>query len=240
MSDDEIAAALSSGAKPAEFQRAIEQLTRRMTSDPGAAKRFHPALIELSREEALPDPQLRLLVVWAMQYDRTESPELREALAAALADRHPLVRFNAATSLARHRDGRARVVLLEMLAPYPVTAPVAGRVTQLLEGGRKPDVGRRLARIEREGGPAEDVAAPFDAQVGQVFVSVDREVAEGERLMNLLPRSLQAQNALAALYLVGTEAELPVIDRYAAGAIEGLSDTVAEQARATAARIRDE
>jgi len=238
MSDEEIEAALVADAEPADFQHAIEHLTRRMTADSGDAARFYPVLVELSREAKLPDPQLRLLVVWAMQYDKTKSVELREALAAALTDSEPLVRWNAATSLARHGDARARPALLEMLAPFTVTSPGAGMIKQLLDDGRKPDVGRRLARLEREDGSTFDVNAPFDALVGQVYVQLEQTVAEGTRLMNLRPRSLQAMNALAALYLVGSEADLPVIDRYASGAIEGLSDAVAEQAKRAGARIR--
>ena len=97
LSDEEILKNLDPSAKPRKIQHALVQLSQRLTdSGPAAVAGWYPDVGKLAGH---PTPEVRMTVAWLMGQDPTAA-EFRDRLTRLLQDADPLVRRNAALSLA--------------------------------------------------------------------------------------------------------------------------------------------
>jgi HEAT repeat protein len=179
---------------------------------------------------------LRVMAAWVMGQD-SQSEEFHTALRRLLDDPDPMVRGNAALALARFGDSSGKDQLSSMLRPYSLTAPQAGKVIFRLKEQDSVGSGSIVARIEV--GPSErvDVISPLSGQVERRVVEDEATVAAGEQIAVLSPGEEQVWESLRALYLVGSEEELPDVERFVRQPTD-ISDRVRQQATLTAAAIR--
>jgi len=169
LSDDKTERYLSDSAQPRHAQHALVQIGERLARGDGAVGRWYPKIIQL---RSSPSAELRQTTAWIMGQD-TRYPPFHEALLGMLHDPLPLVRYNAALSLAAFRDPAGRGDLRAMLQP------------------------------------ASDGTPPPENQVWE---------------------------ALRALFLVGTDADLDAVNRYSRG-VAGMPARVQQQALLTAREI---
>jgi len=231
LSDEKLGLYLSDAEKPRNIQHALNDLSRRIGEKQDASA-WYPQLIELASN---PHWQVRQNVAWVMGDDPRHAP-FGDALRRLVADDVPLVRFQAAWALTNSNDPAAVPVLVEMLEPFPVKSPQAGRLTARLKMGEPVRSGVRVARIAGDAGEA-DVLARLDGRVGDLPVPEEAQVAKGEVIMFISPSPRIVHQALVGLAAVGTRAELDLVKRYAAG-VQEMPDEVRRQAEATAAQIR--
>ncbi len=240
LDDTKLAAALAPTASTTDAQHAAEEITQRIGEeiDRGGAPRgqgvttFYPALVAMA---ASPDVERRKSAAWAMQYDRKE-PSFHVPLVGLLLDRDPYVARNAATSLAVRGSAAGRDVLLAMLQPYDVRAPISGNARMVLRRGDPIAAGHRIAMIELAKGEAE-ILSPIDGRA--VVVATDGSViADGAVLVSILSQS-SALNAMQALLLpgIGTRADAEAIERFLTMYPDS-EDKVLAQARASIAHLK--
>ena len=162
-----------------------------------------------------------------MGQDNTR-PEFHQALLPMLHDPAPMVRANAALSLVRFGDASGRPQLVLMLQPAKVTAPQAGRVTDLAKVGEAIRQNGTIAKIEAHGNAVE-VRSPIAGRVRSFSVARGAQVQAGTELATMDPAPEQVWEALRALYLVGGKEDLPVIAAYQKS-LPNMPERVREQA----------
>ena len=146
LDNEEIAEYLADIDKPRKAQHALAQISGRITEGDAAAKQWYPQIIKLADHSL---PELRLTAAWVMGQDVQEKP-FQDKLHEMLDDPQPIVRRNAALSLASFNDPAGRVVLLAMLRPFTVQSADSGVLTNRLESGDVVDRDTLLARVARQ------------------------------------------------------------------------------------------
>jgi HEAT repeat protein len=155
-----------------------------------------------------------------------------------LADSDPMVRRNAALSLANFRDAAARSELLAMLSPQTVTAGRAGTIANRRSEGDSIERGAMLARLTVAGGTEPfEVRSAVPGIVRKQFFEDGDAVAAGDAVALLGPDPAHVFEALRALYLVGTPEDLEAVRPFLRAG-EDFPPEVAQQARLTSERIR--
>ena len=232
LTDSQMASYLEDREKPRHVQHALTQLERRIRNSDSSARQWYPAVAALKDHAS---PEVRLEAAWVMGQDNTSEP-FHEALNQLVTDGNPMVRRNAALGLVRFQDDRGHSEIVEMLRPFIVTAPVTGVARINAREGNGVAPGAIVARIEH-GGETTDVRARVSGHIGDVTVRSGDNATIGDRLMSIVPDAAQVWEALRALYVIGSSADLGEVDRYAQG-VSGMPDRVREQGVLTARAIR--
>jgi len=227
LGDSDLDAYFADGSKPRHIQHALVQLGERISHRQYAA-RWYPRAIA---QAASPNLEIRQTAAWIMGQDRAYPP-FHEALLRLIHDPEPMVRRNAALSLAGFGDGAARGELVAMLRPYAVRAAVAGTVRYRLKLGDYVNPGTLLARVgERE------VRSPAPGEVRTLEHKEGDAVAPGDALAELSADKNHVWEALRALYMVGQAEDLEDVQRFTRP-VPGVPESVARQAALTARAIQ--
>ena len=222
LSDAELDRYFADRDKPRHIQHALVQLGERMSHGQGGS-RWYPNVIGQS---ASPSLEIRQTAAWIMGQDHTSQP-FHDALLKLLHDSEPMVRRNAALALAGFGDGAARPELTAMLRPYTVTAPRAGKIQYRLKPGDYVNPGTMLAHIADT-----EVRSPVPGEVRALEVKDGAEVKAGDPIADLSADQNHVWEALRALYLVGSPAELEDVERFTRP-IPNISEKVVRQAQLT-------
>lgn len=233
LSDAELAKYLTDTSAPRKTQHALSQLAERIARRDPAARRWYHRVVALSGNR---ESGLRVMAAWVMGQDN-RSEEFHTALKPLLDDPDPMVRRNAALALVRFGDSNGRAELRVMLRPYPLAAPRAGKVTFRLKEDDSVGSGSIVARIEVHSDERVDVTSPVPGTMERRLVEDEAVVEAGEPIAILAPSEEQVWESLRALYLVGSEEELPDVERFVRQPTD-ISDRVRQQAALTADSIR--
>ena len=234
LSDDEIREYLAATDKPRQAQHALVQISEQMANGNPAAQQWRPDILRLAGH---PLSEIRITTAWVMGQDQ-ENEAFHAKLREMLDDAEPLVRRNAALSLARFADPAGRPVLRAMLRPFTVTAPHTGTLQNRLEPEDSVDQGTLLARIEQPGAEeAAELRSPVPGIVKQRLLDDGSPVAVGDGIMLLDPSAEHVFQSLRALFLVGVEEDLDDVRTFMRPR-EGMPEYIAQQARLTADEIR--
>ena len=231
LSEEDLREALAEPAPERRIQHALTQLEEEIRRGGSGAARWYPQIIALGRHPRL---EIRLQVAWVLGQDN-QSPEFQRALNGLLQDPHALVRRNAALGLARFNDLQALPHLRAMLQSYPLRAPQKGRIQELsvkLSEWLQRD--QLVARLQTDSGSRE-ITVPLSGRVMEVPVVAGMEVDQGSLLLRLEPQLEHVWEALRALYLIGGESELALVESYQDN--PRYSSQLRQQAANTAARI---
>jgi multidrug efflux pump subunit AcrA (membrane-fusion protein) len=163
----------------------------------------------------------------------TRNPQFHEALLRLLHDPQPMVRRNAALSLAAFGDAAARPELLAMLRQYTIAAPAAGVVKYRLKLDEYVNPGTMVAHVGQV-----EVRAPVPGTVRALDVKDGATVQQDQELVDLAADKNHVWEALRALVLVGQGADLDDIERFTRP-VPGMPDTIQRQAVETAQAIRE-
>lgn len=126
-----------------------------------------------------------------------------------------------------------------MLRPFTVTCPFSGEFTNRLKPGDMADAGTLLARVAVPGeAEAKELRSPVPGEVRKRLVEDGATAYAGQDVFILGPDSSHAFEALRALYLMGTPADLEDVNRFLRPSAD-LPSNVVEQARLTAEGIRE-
>ena len=234
LTDDEIREYLADQENPRKAQHALVQISERMSAGDPSAEQWYPDIVELAGHSLA---ELRVTAAWVMGQGR-ESQAFHDTLLTLLDDDAPLVRRNAALSLAGFADPTGRPVLQSMLRPYTITSPHAGKLQNRLEPEDTVSQATLLARIEQTGAeePAE-IRSPVPGVVRERLLKDGSDVTVGDEIMVLDPDYDHVFQSLRALFLVGAEEDLEDVRRFLRPR-EGMPANVAQQARLTADEIR--
>lgn len=227
LSDRQITEYLLEEKKPRRQQQALVQIGERLARGDGGPAQWYPQIVALSRHS---NAELRQTAAWIMGQDRSHDP-FHQALKPMLKDESPMVRRNAALALTGFQDADARAVLLEMLSPFAVASPTAGKVTFRLAVGQYANPGTLLARVGET-----EVRAQVPGEVRERLVTDGTEVKAGERLLDLAADQGHVWEALRALYLIGTTSDMDAVQRYTRPVV-GWDDRVRQQASLTIRQI---
>jgi biotin carboxyl carrier protein len=213
-------------SKPRHAQHALVQLSDRLARHENVS-RWYPRVVEQASSSNL---ELRETAAWVMGQDASYAP-FHEALLRLIHDREPMVRRNAAPSLATFGDVAARPELVEMLEPYTVIAPAAGKLKYRLKLGDYVNPGTLVGHI----GEAE-VRSAVPGEVRALDRADGDAVNPGDPLVDLGADPNHVWEALRALVLVGQSPDLEAVQRYTRPA-SGMPEKVVRQAEETAKAI---
>jgi biotin carboxyl carrier protein len=226
LSDSDLDAYFADRAKPRHAQHALVQVGERLSRGQNVS-RWYP---EVLAQAASSGVEIRQTAAWIMGQDRSYQP-FHEALLRLIHDPEPMVRRNAALSLAAFNDPAARPELAAMLRPYSIAAPVAGTVRYRLKLGDYVNPGTMIAHIgERE------VRSPIPGEVRSLEKNEGAAVQAGDALANLGADKNHVWEALRALVLVGTKDDLEDVQRLTRP-MSGMPQAVLRQAQETAKAI---
>jgi hypothetical protein len=198
-----------------------------------SAEQWYPQILTLAGHEL---PELRLTVAWVMGQDNENEP-FHEKLRELVRDSNPMVRRNAALSLARFGDAAGRPELLAMLQPQTMVAERAGVVRNRLHEGDMVDRGTLLVRVEAEGEPEPlDIRSTVPGIVRKQLKNDGDLVQAGEGVTMLGANPEHAYQALRGLYLVGVREDAETIRPFLVPN-ENNPNHVAEQARLTIEKL---
>jgi len=226
LSDADLDAYFADASKPRHAQHALVQLGERISHGQNVS-RWYPQVIAKTTSPSL---EIRQTAAWIMGQDRNYEP-FHEALLRLLHDPEPMVRRNAALSLAAFNDPAARPELVAMLRPFTVTAPAAGVLHYRLKLGDYVNPGTMIAHI----GDTE-VRSPAPGEVRSLEKTEGASVQAGDPLADLSADRNHVWEALRALVIVGQKEDLEDVQRYTRP-VPGMAEVVARQARETVQAI---
>jgi biotin carboxyl carrier protein len=233
LDDSRLEEYLADGARPRQVQHALEEVTRRLDEGRPGVDRWTRRVVEVSHRK---DESVRIACAWAMQYDPGR-PEFVERLRELVRDDpSPLVRRNAATSLAAAGDATGLDVLRAMLRPFPVHASAAGRLVSPPAVGRFVRHQELLLRLDAGEGSLLEVRAPVPGKTASVDVAEGAEVVPGDVLVVLAPSAEQVLNAVLGLGRVGTVDDVEALSLVASER-SGYAEGIRRSARAALAAI---
>jgi biotin carboxyl carrier protein len=236
LSDEQIGKYFADTAHPRKAQHALSQVSDRMASaDPAireSAKRWYPQVLALAGSS---QDELRLTAAWVMGQDNTVA-EFHQTLLRILGDANPMVQRNAALSLVRFQDAAGHNIIVQMLAPYALPSPGAGKLSQRLKAGDLVNPGTMVGRLE-QGSQKVEVRSPVPGAIERWLAVEGTEVGPGQPILQLAPSAEEAWEALRALYLIGVREDVPVIDAYLRNSTN-LAPSIAQQAALTRNAIR--
>ncbi len=234
LSDTDISKYLADEKKPRHVQHALLQIQQRIERGDSSAKNWYPQLIVLSGN---PETEFRLTVAWLMGFDN-QSQEFHDALLKLLRDQEPIVRRNAALALVRFQDHSGREELISVLRPYAVKAPAGGLVESTLQEGAAVARGTLLARIQQADGKIVELRSPLPGRIARILQPNGSQVSQEEDVLTLNSDEQSVWEALRGLSLVGTAADLPLLQSYAEST--EVAPRIKEQARLTIEAIHKE
>jgi hypothetical protein len=227
LTDSQLDEYFADKSKPRHAQHALVQLGERLSHHQDVS-RWYPNVLD---QTASPNLELRQTAAWIIGQDTKYAP-FHVALLRLIGDPQPMVRRNAALSLAAFGDPAARPELDAMLRSYTITAPASGVLKYRLKPGDYVNPGTLVARI---GDTEVRSAAPGEVR------ALDRNdgaaTAAGDALADLAPDPNHVWEALRALYLVGQRADLEDVERYTRP-IASMPENIARQASITAEAIQ--
>ncbi|HYM09864.1 MAG TPA: HEAT repeat domain-containing protein [Bryobacterales bacterium] len=224
---------LNDNAKPRHVQHALAQLSTRIERGDRSVERWYPRLCALASS---PVVELRVTDAWLMGQDN-QSSAFHQTLLNLLGDPEPLVRRNAALSLARFGDAAGRPELDAMLRPFALRAPASGVLRYRLNVRDEAERGTVVARVETGRGETVEVRAGVPGKLQARIAGEGAPVTAGEEIARLEPSADHVWEALRALYLVGTAEDLSDVERYVRP-LPAWPARIAEQAKLTAQQIR--
>jgi biotin carboxyl carrier protein len=233
ITDNQIAKTLADRSHPREIQHVLSQFETRIEKGDPSVRRWYPQMVALAKD---PVDEIRVTDAWVMGQDNT-SQDFHAALLSMLNDSNPMVQRNAALSLVRFQDDSGHALIVSMLRPYVMGAPLAGVLATRLKPADIVNPGTLVAHIE-SGGKSNDVRSQVPGTVERWLVSDGSTVTAGQPILSLAPNESMAWEALRALYLTGRSEDLPDVDRFVRGN-DGMSPQVAVQAQDTARAIGD-
>jgi hypothetical protein len=193
------------------IQHALAQAAEHMIK--GDSQRGHSSWYESVAATAdHPRAEIRSTAAWVMGQDNS-SPGFHAALLRLIHDPEPLVRRNAALSLVRFGDMNARPELLEMLRPYPVRCPGAGRLSFRTGVDETVNPGTLLARVVRAPDNVLEIRSPLPGRVLRLCLEEGQSTNENEPVVELAPAPDQVWEALRALVLVGRAQDLAEVEK---------------------------
>ncbi len=234
LDDAELIEALGEGAPIRSVEHGIEEVTRRFAERSPGMDRWAGLVVAASQRK---EPPVRRAAAWGMQFGEGRGDFVARLRELAASDPDETTRRNAACSLAASRDAAGRSVLRSMLEPFVVRSPVTGRVDSILAVGRRAEQDGLLARIAVPPEHRAEASSPVPGRVEAVLAPEGTEVREGAELARLAPDPSHALNSAAALALVGTADDIPLLAA-AAAPQSALGTRVADQARASIEAIR--
>jgi HEAT repeat protein len=167
----------------------------------------------------------------------TRAGEFREPLLRLLNDREPMVRRNAALSLASFGDARGRSELRAMLHPYTVKAQSEGTALTALTEGSQVRRDAMLVRFQVKPDLIGEVRSPLDAKIEKAFIKTGDYYHNEQELFVLGADPLTVGDALVALGRIGEAEDLAEVEAYARG-VEGMPDYIKKEAALTAEAIK--
>ncbi|MGA9733165.1 MAG: biotin/lipoyl-containing protein, partial [Candidatus Acidiferrales bacterium] len=233
ITDNQIAHALADRSHPREIQHVLSQFETRIEKGDPSVRRWYPQMVVLAKD---PIDEIRVTDAWVMGQDNT-SQEFHTALLGMLNDPNPMVQRNAALSLVRFHDDSGHALIVAMLRPYVMDSPQAGVLSTRLKNDDIVNLGTLLAHIE-SGGKSNEVRAQVPGTVERWLVPNGATVTAGQPILALAPNESMAWEALRALFLTGTPADLPDVAHFVRDT-NGMSPQVGAQAQATAREIQD-
>jgi hypothetical protein len=226
LSDSDLDEYFADRSKPRHAQHALVQVGERLSHGQNAA-RWYPQVLAQATSSGL---EIRQTAAWIMGQDRTYQP-FHDALLKLIDDSEPMVRRNAALSLASFNDPAARPELKAMLRPYTVTAPVGGVLRYRLKLGDYVNPGTMIAHIgDRE------VRSAVPGEVRSLDKNEGATVGTGDALTDLSADKNHVWEALRALVLVGTKDDLEDVQRFTRP-MSDMPQAVLRQAQETAKAI---
>jgi hypothetical protein len=232
MTEAQIGSALSGKERPRDIQHALAQLELHIrVSDPNA-RQWYPAIVALA---VSPVQQVRLTAAWTMGQDN-HSVEFHHALLGLLRDSDPMVARNAALALVRFGDDSGHAAIVAMLQPSVIISPVDGRLERRLKIGDPVNPGAMVARVQTASGGV-DIRTLVPGTIQSWNSAENATVTQGQAIALIEPSEEMVWEALRALYLKGTAADLPNVGRYTRP-VEGMSNQVREQAQLTMKAIQ--
>lgn len=236
LDDDELERALRSGGDAQAVQHGLEQLvTRYGRSDATAASgRFAE---ELDALVAHPLFEVRRVAAWAMGHEKNGRHV--ESLLGMLKDQDRGTRLNAALALSNHSRPEGLPEIREAVQATHLLAPAAGTFDTRVKAGEALSLGRDFGTITAKDGLVTPVRVSLNGWVRALHAASGSEVARGAPLAELLPDAATLANALLALELVGTAAEVEMLDGITAlGDVADSAEMKARIARARGAAAR--
>ncbi len=233
LTDKQLEELFGQESKPRTIQHALVQIDKRIRDRDPEVTRWYPEVAALSTH---PLVQIRAESAWVMGQD-SKSALFHETLLRCLKDSSPLVRRNAALALVRYHDLAALKELRSMLKNWSVRSPTDGRVELRAEPGQWVHSDVELAIVTREGGHEAAVGSDLRGRVLEVRVTDPEPVVAGQVLLVLSPDPEHVRESLRALYLIGGEADLELIDSYTDN--PDYTEELRNQAKATARAIRE-
>lgn len=233
LSEDDIGKYLRDEKNVRHVQQALTQIEERIEKGDASVKRWYTQVVALTNSNVV---EIRKTVAWVMGQDN-KSEEFHAGLLSLINDSHPAVRRNAAVQLVRFGDASGRAELRAMLQPFNLTAPIEGTISSVLKPGADVRENSLVARITNAQNEGQEVRSPLSGKLSQVIAQEGARVAAGDVLLTLAPDAEFVYEALRALFLVGTEEELPDVLRYENG-VEGMPERVKQQAAQTVKAIR--
>ena len=232
LTDVQLQKFFNESTKPRSIQHALVQINERIRKGDPEIPRWYPQVASLSQH---PLPLIRAEAAWVMGQDN-RSELFHRTLLTCLVDSSPLVRRNAALALVRFRDLAALDELRSMLRNWPVPSSVAGRVEVRAEPGQWVHSDVELAVVLGENGSLTEIRTDLRGRVLEVTVAADQAVVEGDTLLLLSPDPEHVWESLRGLYLMGTRAELELVESCALNS--RYTEELRRQAQATAEAIR--
>jgi biotin carboxyl carrier protein len=233
LSEDDIGKYLRDEKNVRHVQQALTQLEERIEKGDASVKNWYPQIVALTKSNVV---EIRKTVAWVMGQDN-KSEEFHAGLLTLSKDLHPAVRRNAAVQLVRFGEASGRAELRAMLQPFNLTAPIEGEITSVLKPGVDVRESSLVALITKAENQSQEVRSPLPGKLSEVVAQEGAHVAAGDVVLTLAPDADFVYEALRALFLVGTEEELPDVERYERG-VEGMPERVKQQAAQTAKAIR--
>ncbi|MHB8413691.1 MAG: HEAT repeat domain-containing protein [Candidatus Acidiferrales bacterium] len=217
---------------PRDVQHGLSSIADRIIRNDPTVKQFYPQVVTLASS---PAPEIRTLAAWVMGQDNT-STAFHGALLRLLNDPNPMVRRNAALGLVRFHDATGHAVILSMLRASSVNSPCVGSLKTRLKPGQTVNLGGLIAQVQTPNGSRE-VRSEMPGTLERWLVKDGANVFTGQPIAAILPGDDAVWEALRALYLIGTPADLDAIAPYTRGG-GGAPRQIAEQARLTMQEIR--
>jgi hypothetical protein len=232
LSNAQLADALQPRSNPHDIQHGLSQVADRIVQHDPAVKNFYPQVIAL---RSSPEAPIRAMDAWTMGQDN-QSPQFHAALLPMLNDPDLTVRRNVALALVRFGDTTGHDVIVAMLKAAAVDSSAAGTLRTRLKPGQTMNPGTLLARIQTPTGERE-VRSEIPGTLNRWLVSDGAQVTAGEHIAAVWPSDDEVWEALRALFLIGTPADLEAVAPYARGGGDA-PPQIAEQARSTMEEIR--
>jgi biotin carboxyl carrier protein len=235
LNDVELGTYFTDAAHPRRAQHALSQVADRIRSPSAAiresAKPWYAAVVKSAAQGS---DELRVTAAWVMGQDN-QSTEFHAALLKQLTDANPMVRRNAALSLVRFADPAGHDVIRGMLTPYSMAAPRPGRLTTRLKQQDVINPGTLVAHIAVTGESVE-VRSEVPGTIRQWTVPDGASVQAEQPILVIDPSPEMVWESLRALYLIGQQADIAEVDRYARG-LSGMPPQIQQQATLTAKAI---